>query len=401
MVNNMNVQIGDKVIFKKYAEQPEEGMDYLVPGEFYEVAEVDVEQKSVLVRFDNPDFNPKKKESEANAKTILLDIFEEEFEVPKTKGRAAKPTSKVEAPAPRGRAKAAAEPEPEADDPEAEPEEEAQPEPKAKAAPKGKAAPAKAAAKGKPAAKGKGKGKPAAKEKPAAKVDEYDDLSEDDEDSEILALVNDAADILDLAKEVSEEAAATDYKLGGVLFHVRKSGAYKELDKRYAEKGGFNLYVLEQLNTEYRKAMYLIDIYYKASKYGLDAERISAIGWAKAAKIAAVMDADNAEELLELAEDNTVSDLVDNIKTSYKEVGGTKGEKKTLKIFKFKLFEDKAGAIEEILNAVASAMEFKTLDEAFEHIVLEWATEHPVNTGSKAKASAKAAPQKPTTRARG
>lgn len=388
----MNVEKGSMIVFAGYAEAPEPGMDLLVEGEKYEVVEVNTKDKAVVVRVDNPDFNAKKKESEENPKTILLDVFEEEFEVPeeapaKSRGKtAAKPAAK-------GKAKAEPEPEPEDEE---EPEEAPAPKTKAKPAAKSAAkATTKPAAKGKAAAPAKGKVRAKAKPEKEESADPYDDLSEDDEDEEILGLVNEADDILELAKEVVEEAAATEYKLGGILFHVRKSGAYKELDKRYAEKGGFNLYVLEELNVEYRKAMYLIDIYYKTSKFGLDAERVSAIGWAKAAKIAAVMDEGNAEELLDLAEKNTVADLVENIKTSYKEVGATKGEKKQLKIFKFRLFEDKAVGVEEVLNSVASAMSYKTLDEAFEHIVMEWAAEHPVTKEAPAaKGKSKAAPTK-------
>ncbi len=398
----MQVKKGDMVVFKGYAEEPEEGMNLLTEGESYEVVEVNADDKAVVVRIDNPDFNSKKKESEENPKTILLDIFEEEFTAP------AKTNGKGKAPAKAAKAKAAPEPEAdesddadEADEAEEVAEEEEKPKAKAKAPAKEKApAKAKAEKAEKPAkatkekAPAKSKVKTPAPKKEVVEEDPYADLSEDNEDEEILNLVNEAEDILDLAKEVSEEASAIEYKLGGVLFHVRKTGAYKELDDRYKEKGGFGLYVLEQLNVEYRKAMYLIDIYYKWNKFGLDADKVAAIGWAKAAKIAAVMTEDTAEELLELAETNTVADLVENIKTSYKEVGGEKGEKKVLKVFKFKLFEDQAAAVEEVLNAVASAMEFKTLDQAFEHIVMEWATEHPVSTSAPAKTKAKAAPTK-------
>jgi nanoRNase/pAp phosphatase (c-di-AMP/oligoRNAs hydrolase) len=88
----MNVKKGDKVIFKGYEETPEDGADLLVEGNEYEVAEVNKEDGSVAVIVDNPDFNPKKKESESNARTILTDIFFEELELPK--GSKAKPAAK-------------------------------------------------------------------------------------------------------------------------------------------------------------------------------------------------------------------------------------------------------------------------------------------------------------------
>ena len=354
MVNIMGkFVVGEMATFKGYSETPEDGQDFLVEGEQYEIAEVNEKESSVAVIAPNPDFNPKKKEhEETNPKTILTDVFFEELE------------------------------DPDGDDSEDEQEEAPA---KAKAAPaKGKAAAKAAPAKGKAAPKAKAKAK-ADEETEAA--DPYADLGEDAEDQEILGLVNDAEDILELAKEVAEESAAIEYRLGGVLFHVRKSKAYEELDARYKEKGGFSVYLLEHLNIEYRKAMYLIDIYYKWNKFGLDPAKVAQVGWAKAAKIAAVMTEENADELVELAENNTVADLVENIKTSYKEVGGVKGDKKKLKLFKFKLFESQADAVEEVLASVMGAMNFKNLDEAFEHIVMEWATEHPVE--AKEEKSAK------------
>ena len=447
----MNVKKGDKVIFKGYEETPEDGADLLVEGNEYEVAEVNKEDGSVAVIVDNPDFNPKKKESESNARTILTDIFFEELELPK--GSKAKPAAKTpdkgkakaeepeddadeegeedadgedeaeEEPAPKAKTKAPAKTaakaapakgkaKPKAEEPEDEPEEgdegedgdEEEPAPKKAAA---KKAPAKAAAKT-PAKKAAAKSKAPVKSKAKAKAkeeeaeesdDPYGDLDEEQEDQEILGLVNDAEDILELARETVEETSALEYKLGGVLFHVRKSGAYKELDERYAEKGGFALYLLEHLNIEYRKAMYLVDIYYKWNKFGLEPEKVAQIGWAKAAKIAAVMDEDTAEELIELAENNTVADLVDHIKTTYKEVGGTKGEKKVIKLFKFKLAESAGIAVEEVLQSVAAGMGLKNLDEAFEHIVMEWSTEHPIEAPAK-KVSGKAATKQTNGKAR-
>jgi hypothetical protein len=366
--------------FKGYSETPEDGQDFLVEGQEYEIAEVNEDESSVAVVADNPDFNPKKKANdETNPKTILVDVFFEELEepegedesAPKAKGKAApaKATGKV---VPL-KGKAAAE--------DTDNDADADADAPAPAPAKGKAAakstPAKAKAKGK-AAPAKVKGKAAPKAEDSETADPYGDLDEESEDQEILGLVNESEDILELAKEVVEESAALEYRLGGVLFHVRKSKAYEELDNRYKEKGGFSVYLLEHLNIEYRKAMYLIDIYYKWNKFGLEPEKVAQIGWAKAAKIAAVMTEETAEELVKLAEENTVADLVENIKTSYKEVGGVKGDKKKLKLFKFKLFESQADAVEEVLASVMGAMNFKNLDEAFEHIVMEWATEHPV-----------------------
>jgi hypothetical protein len=356
--------VGDEVKFLGYAEDVKEEDRVLDEGEVYVVEELGEDEDAVAVRAPNPAYDPKKRASKNNPETVLVDVFSEEIEAA---GEVVE-----EAPAPAARARRGAKVEAAA-----EPAAPAKPAAKATA----KAAPAKAAAgKAKPA---KGETKVKAKAaKPAKEVKE--EVDEDalpdlvDEDAEILALVTQSEDILDLATELVEEENALAYKLGGVLYHVRKDKLHQTVDARYAEKGGFGLYVKEQLNVEYRKAMYLIDIYVAFNQFGISGDKVAEIGWAKASKIAGVMTEETADELLTLAETSTVVDLVETIKTSYKEVGGVKGERKKMVTFKFRLFEDQGEGIKNVLEATQGAMGFKKLDDAFEHIIMEWAAEHPV-----------------------
>ena len=396
MAKKAKFPVGSEVVFNGYADDVPEDQRLLVEGDTYTVAEVNPEEESIAVSIDNPDFNPKKKESDENSKTILVDVFYDEVEAAEAE----------EAPAPK--AKTAAKGKAEVAEPEDEPEEEADeaPAPKAKAKPAAKTE-AKPAAKGKatakeaakPAAKGKAKvdakakGKPAPK-KEAVEEDKYPAL--DSEDEEITSLIEDA-DLIELAEELVEDSAALDYKLGGVLYHVRLSKAYQDLDDKYKENGGFGLFLKERLNVEYRKAMYLIDIYYKFNQFGIDAAKVQELGWTKCAKIAAVMTDDNAEELVELAEGSSVSELSDTIKESYSEVGGKKeaGEKRKKLTIKLRLWDDQATAVNSVLAEVQSSMGFKDPADAFEHIIMEWAAEHDVAVAKpkaekKAKTEAKA-----------
>jgi len=374
--------VGGTVKFLGYQDDVPADEQVLEEGKVYTVVEVNPEDKSLVLETENPDFNPKKKESESNPQTLMVDVFEDEVEeADEDSEEEADETEEVEeapkakaAPA-KAKAKAKAAPaEEEADEEEEEEEEEA---PKAKAK-------AKPAAKAKVAEK---KAAPSSKAEKPEEVEQYPAL--ENEDEEITALVEGAESVLELAEELVEEGAELDYKLGGVLYHVRLSKEYQSLDARYAENGGFGLYVKERLNVEYRKAMYLIDIYYKFNLFGIDAEKVKEIGWTKASKIAAVMSEDNAEELVELAEKSTVADLQDTIKEDYVEKGGSKtaGEKKKRVTFKFRLFEDQASLVTEVLNTVAKDMGVKDLSAAFEHIVAEWAAE---NLNLKPAAAAKA-----------
>lgn len=357
------VKVGGEIVFKGYGDDVPEAEQVLEAGKSYKVTEVIGDEEKVVVAIPNPDFNAKKKESASNSKLISVDVFDEEFDLP-------------------GKAKAAA-------------------------PAKGRTAPAKAETKA-PVKAGKGKTAPA-KEEAAGEEEagDPDDESLTEEDADILKLVEETDDILALASEMVEEQAANDYRLGGVLYHIRLDKAYEKLDKRYKENGGFELYVQEHLNVEYRKAMYLVKIYYNVNKFGIDPAKIAEMGWTKASKIVAVMDEDNAEELVELATESTVADLVENIKTSYVTKGGTKGEKKRLKTFKFKLFEDQAEGVQNTLEAAAESLGLKDLSAAFEHIVMEWAVDHPMKkkaaTAGRQVAAPKAAvktPAKAPVRAR-
>lgn len=386
--------VGDVVVFKGYADDVPENEQVLVEGESYTVVEVNENDGLVAVQADNPDFNPKKKESEANAKQVVVDVFFDEVDLaPDAADAVDEEEEEVvededeeeEAPAPapkaRGRAAAAA---PAAAKPAAKTA--AKPAAKTAAPAAAKTAaktPAKPAAKtaAKPAAKGKAVAAGAAKSKLAvakpAEVDPYPQL--DTEDEEMLALINESENLLDLAEELCEEGAALDYKIGGVLYHVRSTKAYQELDDKFKENGGFALYVKEHLNIEYRKAMYLLDIYYKFNLYGIDAAKVQELGWTKCSKIAAVMTEENAEELVALAEGNTVADLNDNIKESYSKSAAasqTPGETRKKILFKFRLWQDQATGVSEVIQAAANKLGSKTLDDAFEHIVMEWAAEH-------------------------
>lgn len=388
-VSESMYEVGSMIRFMGYSDDVPEKDRVLEDGEIYEVAELNAEGDGLAVRIDNPDFNPKKKANpDTNPEQVLVDLFFDEVE-----------------PAEEEAEEEPAEEEPVESEPEVEEEEpvrktRASNKPAAKGKLEAKSKPGakgKTGAKGKPAAKGKleAKGRPGAKGKAVVGPTEDDKYGElDEEDADILELVKDnEGDLVSLANELLEESAGIDYRLGGVLYHIRLSKSYKELDPRYAENKGFELFVSEQLNVEYRKAMYLIDIYYKFNLFGIPADKVQEIGWTKASKIAAVMTEDNAEELVEAAEAQSSAELSDTIKEGYSRVGDGRSETRKKITFKFRLFEDSGKSVATILEAAAKQMSFSNLDEAFEHIVTEWGAEHvKVSRASKATASTSAKP---------
>ncbi len=389
----MGIAKGDKVKFVGFAEDeiPENG-ENLIEDEIYEVFKVSEEgdDTSYFLQVDNPEFDASKKATKKNPEFVYVNVFEDEV--------AAVEDDEEET-----------EEEVEEDETEEETEEEEAPAPKAKKAPAKKAAAKKETTKAKPGRKAKAKTEEAAAPKkrgrPAKVKTEEEEgdpdlkgltiLERDEEDEDILAMVEDG-DVLELAKELVAESTTTEYRLGGILYHVRVSKVYKELDPSYAEIGGLQLYIQEQLGMEYRKAMYLVDIYTKFSKAGIHGDRVGEIGWTKAKEIARVVNEENADALLEAASESTVNELKETIKESYSRDGKETRPVVKKTTFKFRLVAENGEAIEDYLLQAQEMLGHAKLDETFEHIVTEWATEHlnakpaKAETKAEAKTTAKA-----------
>ncbi|MGL5098157.1 MAG: hypothetical protein ACRDD1_21435, partial [Planctomycetia bacterium] len=277
------IDVGTPISFLGYDQSVPAEEQYLTQGETYEIAgfteasgdDVNASDYDAggdpYVMIANPSFNPKARETDANPKLIAIPVYEGEYEV---------------APA--------AEPEPE---PEAAPAAAA---PAAKTAPK-KAALAPAAKTAAPAAKtaapaAKTAGKkaapaPAAPAEPEGEPEDPDAMPDlEGEDEEVLALVGSGRDMIEVAQELEQTAATSEYRLGGVLFHIKKNKTYLTVEggAGYAEKGGFGAFLKDYFNVEYRKAMYLIEIYIAFTQAGIEspADAVARMGWAKASKIA-------------------------------------------------------------------------------------------------------------------
>ncbi len=380
----MSIKLGDVVAFLGFSDSPPKHGELLEEGAEYEIAGVneatDETEGSYRLKVENPDYDPGRRKSKDNPEFIEIDVFGDEIELSETQPVKAKKAKaekieevEEEAPAPkkRGRPKKI--------------KEETVEETAEAVAPKKRGRPKKVkeevAEEQEAAPKKRGRPKKLREEQPATEHVDPDlrdmiILTPDEEDAEIVALISESDDICALAEEASEESAATDYRLGGILYHVRLSGAYKDLDDKYAAKGGFGVYVEERLSVGYRKAMYLIDIYAKWNKFGLPSEKVQEIGWTKAQEIARVMNADNAEELVELAEGNTVTDLKETIKESYVRKGEDTREVVKRVTFKFRLVENAAVAVREYFEMAKSHLGYDKDEDVFEAIITEWAQEH-------------------------
>lgn len=382
----VELEVGQQAKFLGYGEDVPEAERVLTEGETYEIVgfteqDGDDPGGDPIVKAPNPDFNAKKKEHpDTNPKFIEVQVFAEELE--------------IEAEA------------------EAEPEAEAAPAPAAKKAP-AKTAPAKTPAKAAekaPAGKKVAAAKKTAKaEEPAPEPVDPDAVPElESEDADVLALVDGSEDLIATAQELDANVATSEYQLGGILYHIKKDKLHHALtdDKgnvltEYAEKGGWEKFLTDYFNIEYRKAQWLLEIYIHFNQAGVTdaAAKVAQIGWTKAKTIAKELTKEgaNVEDLLTLAEENTVADLVTAIRDS-EHVGGTAGEKKKRLTLKFRYLEADAATVEQGLEAVKDAVGLKDIGEALLHLVTEYIAEHG-GAATKAaapaqKTAAKAAPAK-------
>jgi len=328
---------GMKVQFLGFTEETPEHGHLLTPGEVYdliEVVEKAGEEPSYLLSAANPQFDNSKRASVNNPKWLKVDVFADEIAVV------------AEAPATTGKSKG-------------------------KSKGKGKSPAVAATA---PAPK---LAKPPRAGAPPATDEEGQMARLEHEDPEILAIMEQQENILAYVEELDQDIANKEWLIGGILYHAKLDRTYHQLDPRYAEKGGFEVYCNERLSCGYRKAMNLIEIYYQFNLNSIPGAELAKIGWTKAREIVRVMEEANAGELVTLAENSSVAELKESIRADY--VGGKAGEatERVRRLtFKFKLFADQAELVDNVLQQTMETLGLKDKNQAFEHIIVEWASEH-------------------------
>lgn len=101
------------------------------------------------------------------------------------------------------------------------------------------------------------------------------------------------------------------FRLGGYLSKIQNEGWFME--KGYET---FKSYVESDCGIQYRKAMYLIQIYNGLVASGVSWADVKHLGWTKLKELAAILTPDNVGEWAALAENMTVMALQEHIKAS-------------------------------------------------------------------------------------
>ncbi len=171
------------------------------------------------------------------------------------------------------------------------------------------------------------------------------------------------------------------FLLGGVLAQIKAQHLYLETGKDW--KG----YIEDTFGYKVRKAEYYIYIYQAFSRVpNFDLQRLSAIGWSKAAAIARYVNQDNAEELLATAESMPFTEVKKTLETTYTDEGAVNEQNQSSKIakttFTFRLFEDQANSVQFVLEEAKRHFQVDDLNDVFEQIVLAWGNDYVTTSAS-------------------
>lgn len=193
-----------------------------------------------------------------------------------------------------------------------------------------------------------------------------------------------------IKQTIKKQMVANYYLMGGVLSHIYQTKQYGQLGYETDDKDkGFTAYVKEHLDIEYRRAMYLKDIYDRFTPMGEEfVSRLVNIGWSLAKEIAQVSKLENVGDedvlgLLEYAESHTRVELQDKIKTEYVNAGqGGQQEERTKKLsMSFAFFADQGNVVQQAIADARTTHGLETDNEALFYIIQEWASAVNGNAG--------------------
>lgn len=232
---------------------------------------------------------------------------------------------------------------------------------------------AKAVAKTKEEAPAKAKAKPAPAPARTQEEDEQAEIHHMKSVAKIIKKAESGDGILEAAKSLATQVEQTYFNLGGVLAEIHSKRSYVEAG--FKGDTGWEKYLADELNLDYRKAMYLIEIYKTFSKIGIDETRIAEIGWTKmrsVAKVAKGLDAKQLDKLLEKASKMKRDDLDAYI---VKNFVGSKGASERIAkvVYKFTAMGDEAEYINASVARAQELVEGGDVNSALKHIVREWA----------------------------
>lgn len=164
------------------------------------------------------------------------------------------------------------------------------------------------------------------------------------------------------------------FRLGGVLSVIQAQGWFH--DKGHEN---FRSFVEAECGMQYRKSMYLIQIYNGLVESGVSWDQVKHLGWTKLKELAPILDTDNVTAWVEVAEGLTVLQLQEYIAQATKgEAADNSAEKpdsdgaKSTVTMTFKLHTDQKATVREALDKCKHETNTEHDTVALEHICLDF-----------------------------
>ena len=195
-------------------------------------------------------------------------------------------------------------------------------------------------------------------EKAETEVDVIGDIA-----SEIENITKEAA--FEMVPGLIESVDFSYFKLGGVLSVIKDNGWWE------GEADSFKAFIPERFGLQYRKAMYLINIYDSLVEAEIPWHKVSGLGWTKLKDLADILTNENVDEWVELANELTFLNLKERIKQfkadgKLSTDGTTEADTTGVSTVTFKVHPDQK---ETIKNAIDKAMD--DAETEFKGVALE------------------------------
>jgi hypothetical protein len=159
-------------------------------------------------------------------------------------------------------------------------------------------------------------------------------------------------------------------KLARCLYDIYQQSLYAKW-----EYVSFENYIDVELQIAYRKALYLVDVYNMAVNFNLDTVRLEKIGWTKTREVAKIINSENADEWLTMAENCTVKELMVAVKAEKEGIlpkSNVVDELPTTSTVTFKLGMIEHAIIRDALDESLRLINTDDLALAFTNICQEW-----------------------------
>jgi hypothetical protein len=187
-------------------------------------------------------------------------------------------------------------------------------------------------------------------------------------------------ELLECAPKSHTKIQEEQFFLGGLITKIHEDEAWKE-----AGAESFDTYIEQVIGMGKRKARYLKDIYTDLVNSGVKWAQVESLGWTKVAEISHLLTPKTVKKWVATAQDMTVIQLKEYLKTMSSSGGDTKTKVVSdITTMTFKVHPDQKELITSTLDTIKKKSETEFDTVALQYMCEQWAE---AANGSKVEAS--------------